>query len=424
MTGAEILVNYEDMKKTIDLFSGEAEQIQRLTQSISQQVEVLHRCGFTGKAADAFTTEMESLALPGLNRLREALWFGSESLREIVQIFEKAEEEAAVLFDKNEDIIALLRGLNLTDLLREFPEIPNNLIGSAFLSKWQTIRGSANDLLTHVSELSDVLAYIGELGENANFAGLSNAGAAIGFVSDALFGEDPNFLRRVTSSGGSLGISIGIASTGIGAAVLAANAGIQFVGWARYEAGNRLYKWQFGDDPLILENMLAFQDQRYENVQRISLSPLMNDIGRLLYDSSTGGKDIKEIFKTISKDPSLENFAELSNFFTRLTNPTIGIMKTVGESVFDPGIRQTIGEDFKAIGNDALNVVIGLVNTPLTELKTHLIVGTGRFQNNISNLPLPNTWEKGVTEYINQFQDNVINIPDLYDNWLPQQRAY
>ncbi|MAT42802.1 MAG: hypothetical protein CL609_10700 [Anaerolineaceae bacterium] len=129
MAGEEILVNYEELNKIIDFFSLEAEKLEQLVSTLTQHVEILHGCGFKGKASDTFHVEMESLVFPGLKRLEDAMWFGQKSLQEIVQVFQKAEDEA-------------VNGVNFSE---EEPAY-QNFVKDAFVDYFKSLKRSINEL--------------------------------------------------------------------------------------------------------------------------------------------------------------------------------------------------------------------------------------------------------------------------------------
>ncbi|MAT42815.1 MAG: hypothetical protein CL609_10765 [Anaerolineaceae bacterium] len=99
----EININYESLKKIADLFLREGELMQQLRANLSQHTETIAGINFQGKAANAFIAEIQTTVLPSLDRLSEGLFYGEESLNQIIQIFQDAENEAANLFSQATD---------------------------------------------------------------------------------------------------------------------------------------------------------------------------------------------------------------------------------------------------------------------------------------------------------------------------------
>ncbi|MBI9043581.1 MAG: WXG100 family type VII secretion target [Anaerolineaceae bacterium] len=409
------------MRKISNLFSEEAQRYQELAQDIASQVDNLIGNGFKGLAAHRFHEEMESGVLPGMRRLSDALDEGAHALDQIARIFDTAEQQAASLFNKGTPPGGNGGTARSSDLASEHTR-PEAGSGSGQIGNWEVIRGPAD---TYLHRISETLKLFGRFKGDSD---ISHLGSGISFVSDIVFGEDPNIARRITAAAGKFGGSMAISSNPYGAAAMLVNSGVQLVGWSDYQLGNIRYGLQFGDDPAILENLLAFQNQKYENIQRMSLSPLLKDIGSLYFDSMTGGKDFMEIPRVFLDNPGISSFfnstGQAFDFGLRLANPIYGSVKTGLESISNPGIHQRLWEDAGAIGIDAGNVVVGLANYPVTEVKRGIMDFSGGFQDTISRFPFPNSWKDGVSGFVDKFQDNVVQFPDLYDNWLPRQRAY
>jgi WXG100 family type VII secretion target len=87
-------INYEQMQAIVKKFLGEQEEIERLLKDTKGRVDTLHNGGWIGRGSDQFYQEMESLLLPAVQRLANALAMAGQHANEIMDIYRQAEEEA------------------------------------------------------------------------------------------------------------------------------------------------------------------------------------------------------------------------------------------------------------------------------------------------------------------------------------------
>lgn len=95
-----IRVDYDQMDKASRVFSTESENVKRTIDNLKGVIETLEGGDWIGKGAEAFYQEWNSLVLPALKRLMEALAMAGRVTIEIKGIFEQAEEETSGVFSQ------------------------------------------------------------------------------------------------------------------------------------------------------------------------------------------------------------------------------------------------------------------------------------------------------------------------------------
>ena len=96
--GEKIEANYDELRTISQKFKAEEGEISQLLNTTRNKVEGLHGSGWIGRGSDTFFNEMNSLILPSLGRLANALMDASEATDKIIQQFQSAEEESRSYF--------------------------------------------------------------------------------------------------------------------------------------------------------------------------------------------------------------------------------------------------------------------------------------------------------------------------------------
>lgn len=95
MPAQRIRVDYDALAQISQIFARQSEELQRTVQRVQQQKDNLEGGDWVGKGATAFYQEMDGEVLPSLKRLTTALNTADRVARQISQIMNQAEEEAA-----------------------------------------------------------------------------------------------------------------------------------------------------------------------------------------------------------------------------------------------------------------------------------------------------------------------------------------
>jgi WXG100 family type VII secretion target len=95
MPAQRIRVDYDSLAQISQIFARHSEETQRTIQRVQQQKDTLEGGDWVGKGASAFYQEMDGEVLPSLKRLASALSTADRVTRQISQILNQAEEEAA-----------------------------------------------------------------------------------------------------------------------------------------------------------------------------------------------------------------------------------------------------------------------------------------------------------------------------------------
>jgi WXG100 family type VII secretion target len=95
MPAQRIRVDYDSLAQISQIFARHSEETQRIIQRVQQQKDTLESGDWVGKGATAFYQEMDGEVLPALKRLATALSTSDRVARQISQIMNQAEEEAA-----------------------------------------------------------------------------------------------------------------------------------------------------------------------------------------------------------------------------------------------------------------------------------------------------------------------------------------
>ena len=104
MSGAaKIQADYEQLGQIASQFAQQGDRTLALGQKVYNCVSELQNGGWIGVGAQSFYKEMESLVLPGLERLMNALNISAAQTERIAQILRSAEEEAGQLFHGSDE---------------------------------------------------------------------------------------------------------------------------------------------------------------------------------------------------------------------------------------------------------------------------------------------------------------------------------
>jgi WXG100 family type VII secretion target len=90
--------DYDQLNQIAQTFARQADSSKQMRQNIQEAANLLENGHWVGKAADKFYQELNSAVLPSLNRLARALQTASRTTRQINQIIQQAENDAALLF--------------------------------------------------------------------------------------------------------------------------------------------------------------------------------------------------------------------------------------------------------------------------------------------------------------------------------------
>lgn len=109
---AEIIqVDYEQLRAIAAHFQAQAQATGELRGRMENALSPLRDGGWIGLGADAFFAEMDGKVMPGVQRLQEALEEAAAVTRQIVEVFNGADEEAAGPFRGEERTISPEPGL-------------------------------------------------------------------------------------------------------------------------------------------------------------------------------------------------------------------------------------------------------------------------------------------------------------------------
>ncbi len=100
------IINYEQLQAIAKKMEAEAEAIAGILATLRQLVHDLEK-EWIGTGSDAFFDEMETIVLPSMQRLCEALHFSAETSRAILKIYHGAEEDASAPFKGDLDSVNL-----------------------------------------------------------------------------------------------------------------------------------------------------------------------------------------------------------------------------------------------------------------------------------------------------------------------------
>lgn len=93
-----IEADYDQLNAVASRFNNQSQCIQQMIQNVQSRLGNLQSGGWIGEGADSFYSEMDSLVLPAVNRLKEAMTEASRVTQLIAQTVQQAEEEACSCF--------------------------------------------------------------------------------------------------------------------------------------------------------------------------------------------------------------------------------------------------------------------------------------------------------------------------------------
>ncbi len=97
-----IQAKYDTLEKIAGRFDQEAVHIEQMQRQTYRALENLQNGGWEGEGAKAFFAEMHNVIFPTLNRFYQALRMGNQVTKQIVDVVQVAEEEAAKPFDSSD----------------------------------------------------------------------------------------------------------------------------------------------------------------------------------------------------------------------------------------------------------------------------------------------------------------------------------
>jgi WXG100 family type VII secretion target len=101
MSAPIVRANYDQLAQMTSLFAQHADRTRQTLQHLYRQQETLQGGDWLGQGAQKFYSEMNSHVVPTLNRLVHALEQAAETTRQISQIQQQAETQAASFFKLN-----------------------------------------------------------------------------------------------------------------------------------------------------------------------------------------------------------------------------------------------------------------------------------------------------------------------------------
>lgn len=90
-----VRADYEQLSDTAVTFRHHAHETRELYHRLRRAVEALRQEGWMGRGAAAFYAEMDEEVLPAVEKLIAALEEADLTTRQIIRIFQAAEEEAS-----------------------------------------------------------------------------------------------------------------------------------------------------------------------------------------------------------------------------------------------------------------------------------------------------------------------------------------
>jgi len=87
-------INGEQLQGIAKKFQSEADELNNLLSQTRNKVATLHGSGWMGDGADQFNNEMESLVLPAVQRLVNALQEASNRVNAILKIYDDAQSQS------------------------------------------------------------------------------------------------------------------------------------------------------------------------------------------------------------------------------------------------------------------------------------------------------------------------------------------
>ena len=95
----QIQANYDQLDEIAGRFANQAQEVEQMIQKVRGGVQELEDGkNWTGRAANAFFSEINGTVLPANQRLLDALHEASQVVKEIAQKMKDGETEAAAFF--------------------------------------------------------------------------------------------------------------------------------------------------------------------------------------------------------------------------------------------------------------------------------------------------------------------------------------
>lgn len=98
MPAPRVRGDYDALSKIAQGFARQASALEQINRQLMEREATLHSGDWVGKGATAFYREMDGEVMPAMKRLAAALSSASQVTRQIVQILQAAEQEAARVF--------------------------------------------------------------------------------------------------------------------------------------------------------------------------------------------------------------------------------------------------------------------------------------------------------------------------------------
>jgi WXG100 family type VII secretion target len=94
----EIRASYEELEQIAQRFTAAQEEVELVLQNVRRAYQPLEEGSWIGRAFDDFSSEMNDLVFPAVNRLSSALGEASKTVTGVAATMQQADEEAGSLF--------------------------------------------------------------------------------------------------------------------------------------------------------------------------------------------------------------------------------------------------------------------------------------------------------------------------------------
>lgn len=89
-------VDYSQLETVAQMLQHEANETERTLRTLRRDLEMLRRGGWQGRAANAFTAEIEQNVIPNVERMIRTLETSERQIRTLIVLMEEGEERIAV----------------------------------------------------------------------------------------------------------------------------------------------------------------------------------------------------------------------------------------------------------------------------------------------------------------------------------------
>jgi uncharacterized protein YukE len=272
-----IQIKYSNMRHIARDLHEQSSVMKKLMEGVRDGDERLRRGGWQADAADDFFRDLDRSVYPGLERLTKALDNASSTVLEISRLYQLADIRA------KDFIPQTLGGSALDNFLKAYHQNT---------TEQENVFKSTYDKFDQTLKIAEWLEHSGKLKLPGAAKWLKKLGPFGGVIDFALGGEYT--LEEGATQILSGGIQYGIASTGVGAAILVADAGIQILGEGYSYLVKENATWLANGDPTRTSHILETANKFDQGLKAISLD---NRIDGLVNSAITldGTKAVHEV---------------------------------------------------------------------------------------------------------------------------------